>query len=107
MIERPLRDAQGRFQRGDDLGAAGMTNEATYLVHPDFGTLQYSGDGRSHMGLGKRWDRLRKNDFEALAIQIPTHDVERVGPGMLAGGLHFRDAILSGAQDTGGGSVAK
>ena len=48
--------------------------------------------------LRERRDRAVEDHAEALRIDVPAHDVERVGPGVLTAHLDGGDAGLAGAQ---------
>ena len=65
--------------------------------------MEHTIDRRAQMLHGKRRDRAIEDDTEALLIDIPAHDVARIGPGMLIG---IRDAgmTLRIRPDDGGSS---
>ena len=68
---------------------------------------QDAGDRRRDVLLRERRDRAVEDHAEALRIDVPAHDVERVGPGVLAAHLDGGDAAVAGAQHAGRGAVAE
>src|ERR1700730_8385994 len=58
-----------------------MTRKTINVGQAQIGSGQNAGHCRRYMFLDKRGDGPIENDTEALRIDIPAHDVERVGPG--------------------------
>src|SRR6185437_16226376 len=77
-------EAESLFERDDHLGASRMTDEM-----PDIGEMpsvprEELVGGRAQIALDERGDIARENRLEPVLGDIPSHDVERIGPGELA-----------------------
>ena len=57
------------------------------------------GEGRGDMGFDEGRQGAGQNDTETFRIDVPAHDVQRVGPEMLAGSRDGRQTALTGPQD--------
>ena len=66
-----------------------------------------AGNGRRDVRLRERRYRPVEDHAEAFGVDVPAHDVERVGPGMLAAHLDGGDARLAGLKHAGRGAVAE
>src|SRR4029077_21110575 len=64
-----------------------MTGEAIDVCESQSAARQNAHDRRRNVLLRERRDRTVEYDAEALRIDSPTHDVERVRPGVLAAHL--------------------
>ena len=98
MVERALVQLQRRLQRGDHLGAAGMAGEAIdrRAARRPCRARMPSTAGRDIL-LGEGRNGAVEDHAEPGRVDVPAHDVERVGPHMLARALDARDAALAGA----------
>ena len=84
-----------------------MASEAIDICEPEPRAAENASDGGRYMLFGERRDRPVKNHAETLRVDIPAHDVERVGPGVLTADFDRRDARFAGPQHAGGGAVAE
>ena len=107
MIERALAQPQGRLQGGDHLGAAGMAGEAIDPVARHAKALQDAVDGNADMLCREGWDGAVEDDAQPGRVDLPAHDVEAVGPQMLAGAFDAGHPRLAGAHDAGGSTIAE
>ena len=79
MIERALLERQRPLERRDHLRAAGMTNEAIDIFENQPVRAKISTIAGAICSLRERWNGLVKDDAKALRIDLPAHDVERIG----------------------------
>jgi hypothetical protein len=107
VIERALVETQRRLERGDYLGAAGVAGEAVDRRTLDADARQDAVDGGADLLLGKRRDGAIEDDAQTGRIDLPSHDVEAVGPQMLARPFDAREAGLAGAHDAGRRAIAE
>ena len=84
-----------------------MTRKTINVGQAQIGSGQNAGHCRRYMFLDKGWDGPIENHAEALRIDIPAHDVERVGPGVLADHFDGRNARFVGSQHARRGAIAK
>src|SRR5580704_12969395 len=84
-----------------------MARETIDVGEAQSRAAENAGKGGRDMFLGKGWDRSVENHAETLRVNIPAHDAERVGPGVLAAHLYRCEARLAGAQPAGRGAVAE
>jgi len=84
-----------------------MTSEAVDIGQLQSGTAENARNSWGDMRFSEGRYGAIEDHAEALRIHIPTHDVERVGPHMLA--LHFNDSSsrFAGSQITCRGPVSK
>src|SRR5271156_4201020 len=71
-----------------------MTGEAIDVFRNQSGAGQNAGDRRRDVLLRERGDRTIEDDPEALRIDSPAHDVERVRPGVLTAQLNGGSATV-------------
>src|SRR5271154_3464516 len=84
-----------------------MTGEPVDVRQLQAAAIENAGDGGRDIRLGERRNGSVKYDSEAVGIDIPAHDVERIRPIVLTTHLDGGDAIFSGSQDASGGAVAE
>src|SRR4029077_19100377 len=89
------------LQGRDDLRAARMTGKAIDIFESQSAAGQNAGDRRRDVRLRERRDRTVEYDAEALRIDSPAHDVERVGPGVLAAHLNGGAAAVVSLKHAG------
>jgi hypothetical protein len=71
------------------------------------GAAENTDDGRRHVGLGERGDGAVEDHAEALRIDRPAHDVERVGPVVLAAHFDHRRCPPARTQHAGRRAIAE
>ena len=82
-----------------------MTGKAIDVFESQSAAGQNAGDRRRDVRLRERRDRSVENDAEALRIDSPAHDVERVGPGVLTAHLNDGGAAVVSLKHAGRGAV--
>ena len=107
MFQHALLQRECPLQRGDDLGAAWMERKPIDVAESQPGPTENTSDGRRHMRLGERWDVAIEDHPEPLRVDRPAHDVERVGPTVLAAHFDRGDAAHSGLQNASGGTITE
>ena len=107
MVERALVEMQRLLERHDHLGAAGMAGEAVDRVPGHADAVEDAVDCRSDFLLGEWRDVAIEHHAQPFIVDIPAHDVERVGPHMLAGAFDLGDAALARAQNAGRSAVGE
>src|ERR1700749_1187330 len=108
MVERTLLELQRQFERSNDLRAPWMTGEAIDIFESQSCAAQNAADRRRNMLLREWWDIPVKDDAKTLRIDFPTHDVERIGPSVLAAHLDGGAvAAIVGPEHTGSGAIAE
>ena len=80
MIERAFGKVEALFQRGDDLGAAGVAGEPADRVAPRADPGEDAGDPLRHILLDEGRNRAVEDNTEAGILDVPSHDPERVRP---------------------------
>ena len=104
----PWSRRQRALQRGDHLGAAGMAGEAVDRSRarrrcaPRMPSTAGPTCSSAKGGMARS-----KMTPKPCGSTLPAHDVERVGPVVLAGALDARQAALAGAQHAGRRAVAE
>ena len=84
MVEAPRLEPERSLDRLDDLATAGMADEAADVAALHGLGLQDRIDGRPEALVREGGDRLIEDHAEADRIDLPPHDVEGIGPGMVA-----------------------
>ena len=85
VAERPLGEMQGELEGLEHLGAARVADEPVDVLKGEARGLQDLGHPLSDIGDDEAWDRAVEDDAEAVRIDPPAHDLQSVGPGVLAG----------------------
>src|SRR5208337_3531398 len=93
--------------RCDDLRAPWMTGKAINIFENQSRAGQNAGNRRCDMLLRERRNGLVKDDAEALRIDPPAHDVERVWPGVLTAHLNGRNTPVVGPKHASSRAIAK
>src|SRR5689334_24904705 len=89
-----MRDAESIFERIQDFRAAGMTGEAVDILQLEIVLLQIAvQDGFEIIG-DERRNTLREAGLQSVFLDFPAHDVERVGPGVLACRTNLRTSTF-------------
>src|SRR6266404_8224869 len=104
MVERALAEMQCALKCRDHFGAPWVTGKAVDRVPGDVHPLQDAIDGPTDILLGKGRDVAVEDHTQPLAVDIPSHDVERVRPHMLARAFDQSETGVAGTQDAGGGA---
>ena len=109
MIESASFQTQCRFQRRDHLGATGMAGEAIDRRARHSDPRQDAVDRWPNLLLGEGRDRPIEDDAQSRWIDLPAHDVERVGPQMFARAFNEGEASLyrTGTYDAGRRAIAE
>ena len=107
VAERPLGEMQGELEGLEHLGAARVADEPVDVLKGEARGLQDLGHPLSDIGDDEAWDRAVEDDAEAVRIDPPAHDLQSVGPGVLAGAANGADAVSGRRDHAGGRSVAE
>ena len=107
MVERALLERKREFERRDDLRAAWMTSKSIDIFENQSRAGQNPGNRRCNMPLRERWNGLVKDDAKALRIDLPAHDVDRVGPGVLTAHLNGRNTAVVGPKHASRRAIAE
>src|SRR5271155_4990263 len=96
MVENALFKRQSALERIDDFGAAWMASEAIDIGEPQFRATEDARNRGRYVLFGERRNGSVKNHAETFRVDIPAHDIERIGPGMLTAHFHSRDPRFVG-----------
>src|SRR5271168_3367081 len=107
MIERALFKRQRALERVDDFGAARMASKAIDLGESQSRATENARDRRRNMFFCEWRNGSVKNHPEPFRVDIPAHDIECIGPSMLAAHFHCCDARFVGPQYACGRPVAE
>src|SRR5487761_57700 len=106
MIECARSEREGLLDRRQNLYAARMTDDLVDVGERLAVTHEESVDGGAQLAPHQRRNVARKDRLESVLHHVPAHDVEGVGPGVLASRTETR-TVARGRDDTGGGAVAE
>ena len=107
MVQRSLMQRKRVLQRDDHLGAAGMADEAVDFVDRNLHPREHFGDRGAHVVPDEIGNRPLKDHAKPFGVDAPPHDVERIGPQFLAGGLDPGCAAVACAQYDRRGAIAE
>lgn len=107
MIQRAMPHRQGSFHGIDHLHAAGMADEAVDLLDPVSMGSQHPVHGRTQMLARERRDSTGEDDPQPVRFNAPTHNIQRIGPGVFCGRLYMGETALPAPQDAGRSAITE
>src|SRR3954454_11242983 len=107
MVERPLIETQGSFERRDYLAAAWVAHESIHGLGSDPQRPQHGAQGRRKPLFDERRHRAGEDDPKTLGIDGPAHDVECISPVVLGSSLDLSQPGIAGSEYAGGATVSE
>ena len=107
MIQCALIQLQRPLQRRDDFGTTRMAGKAVHIARHQTCPRQNTRDGGRDMLLGVGRYGAVKDHPQPGVIDIPPHDIQRAGPGVLARHLYRCEARHVRLQHAGGGTIGE
>src|SRR5262249_6402832 len=86
--------AEDLLERREHLGSAGMADEAIDIRDLEAMAIEELRRDVAHTLAHERRDVAGQSHLQSVVLDVPAHDVERVGPGVLAGWTEF-DAVAA------------
>src|SRR5262249_19681853 len=104
--ETARRESKRRLERIEHLGAARMTSESAEIAEFEFILPKEVVQDIPEVIRNERWNALRKDRLETVLLDLPSHDVERIGPSMLPRCAQ-RSSLAFRRDKSSGGAVAE